>query len=489
MAGPTQVLDGYIRVSQVAGRKGDRFQSPAAQRDAIEGWARAHGVRIGEWHEDLDRSGGTMDRPGMNAARARIASGASGGIVVARLDRFARSLLGGLSTITELHEQGARIVSVAENVDPATPMGRALLGLILLMAQLYLDQADEGLGAAQRRAALAGRFAGKPSFGYRRTVEGLTEIDDDAAAVVRRIFRARAAGMGWRSIADDLTRQSILTPLGRERWSPQTIQRMVRSEAYLGTFVGPRGLRVDDAWPAIVNRREWERANAVTGARDSDRRHHDRLFAGIARCAHCRHVMSRTVNPEGFVSYGCVTVGCHGRASIGARLLDEHVAAAVDARLASYPQVGANLEDAEGDLRAAEVARDAAVRELEAWRDDLELRDALGETDWREGILARARGRDEREAALAALRAQRGVPDLAGLPGGLTIAVASLGRDLAREVAEALLHAVFVRRSRLRGPRARQHVADRVLVVFRDDPSRPALPARTGGRVLEPVGW
>jgi DNA invertase Pin-like site-specific DNA recombinase len=156
-------LDGYIRVSQVAGRKGDRFQSPGAQRSSIEGWAKAHGVKIAMIHEDLDRSGGTMDRPGMNEALRRIEAGASGGLVVARLDRFARTVIGGLTTIHDLHDRGARVVSVAENLDPATPMGRAMLGLLLIMAEWQRDQANEHLAAAQIRAAGASRRRGQRS--------------------------------------------------------------------------------------------------------------------------------------------------------------------------------------------------------------------------------------------------------------------------------------------------------------------------------------
>jgi len=52
-------LDGYIRVSRVGGRSGDSFHSPDLQREAIQGWAAAHGHEIVQWHEELDESGGT----------------------------------------------------------------------------------------------------------------------------------------------------------------------------------------------------------------------------------------------------------------------------------------------------------------------------------------------------------------------------------------------------------------------------------------------
>src|SRR5258708_39866073 len=51
-------VDGYVRVSRVGGREGDSFISPALQREQIEAYAKAHGLTIARWHEDLDKSGG-----------------------------------------------------------------------------------------------------------------------------------------------------------------------------------------------------------------------------------------------------------------------------------------------------------------------------------------------------------------------------------------------------------------------------------------------
>lgn len=482
----TPVMDGYIRVSQVAGRAGERFQSPSTQRDAIRAWAKANGVRIGKIHEDLDRSGGTMDRPGMNEALRRIESGASTGIVVARLDRFARTVIGGLTTIEALTQRDARVVSVAESIDPATPIGRAMLGLLLVMAAWQRDQADEALAGAQRRAASAGRFAGKPAFGYARTSDGLTVVDEEAATVVRRIFAERAAGVGWRKIADDLTAEGVPTPLGRDRWAMTTVVGIVQSESYLGVFTGPRGLRVEDAWPAIVGRDVWERANSVRGFRDNERRHQDRLFAGVARCAGCRMVLVRAVNPHGFVSYGCPTRGCEVHSVIGAHLLDGHVAELVDERLGRIALEPRGDDDG-GEADRLAAAAQAAAREFEAWRDDVGMRQVIGDGDYREGLFARARARDDAEVALAELRARGGLAYI-GMPKDRTVQLADLGWEDRRRVVEALVHSVWVRRSRHQGGAATRHVGERLRVVWADDVDRPAFPTRNGP-VLGPVQW
>lgn len=481
-------MDGYVRVSVVGGRSGERFQSPDQQRESIAGWAQAHGVKIGEWHEDLDRSGGTMDRPGMNRALERVANGQSGGVIVARLDRFARTVVGGLTTIRELDEKGARVVSVAESLDPATPMGRAMLGLLLIMAEWQRDQANEHLAAAQTRAASAGRFPGRAGYGYAKTKEGLTEVDSDAAPILLRIFTERAQGVGWQSIADRLTRDHIPTPRGHKTWATSTLTGIVRSETPLGVFVGPRDLRIEGAWPALVSQELWNQANAKRGVDDRERRHDDRLLAGRARCATCRRVLRRTTNQSGDHSYSCRNAGCDQRASITAMLLDDYVAAMIDERLARIA-MQPHVADDDQDLTAALARRDNAVQELEAWRDDLEMREIIREHDYREGLFARARARDDAEADVARLRAQRGLDALGELPEGMVPRLEDFAWDVRRRIVDATIHAVWLRRAEVRGPsHAMRHADRRILVSWQDDPSLPELPDRRGGE-QPPVDW
>src|ERR1700675_1629654 len=69
-----------------------------------------------------DRSvGAKLERPPFQQALARCEAGETGGIVVAKLDRFARSAVDALGAIRRLNEAGARLVSVEDNVDGSTP--------------------------------------------------------------------------------------------------------------------------------------------------------------------------------------------------------------------------------------------------------------------------------------------------------------------------------------------------------------------------------
>jgi len=144
--------DGYIRVSRVAGREGESFISPEVQRTKIEAWAQLHEVEIVQWWEELDASGARRDRPMFQLARERCARGDTGGIVVAKLDRFARSAVDALEGIKRLNEADARLVSVEDNFDGSTPMGRFAIGILTLIVELELERIKENWSSAVRSA-------------------------------------------------------------------------------------------------------------------------------------------------------------------------------------------------------------------------------------------------------------------------------------------------------------------------------------------------
>src|ERR1019366_9093973 len=107
------------------------FISPAVQEEKVRGWAKLHDITLGRMFEDLDVSGGTMDRPAFNEALERIRSGESKGLVVAKLDRFGRNAAEADATIKAIEAAGGEVVSVAEQLDTRTPTGKAMRRIML----------------------------------------------------------------------------------------------------------------------------------------------------------------------------------------------------------------------------------------------------------------------------------------------------------------------------------------------------------------------
>jgi DNA invertase Pin-like site-specific DNA recombinase len=158
---PTGRLIGYARVST-------EDQATDAQVDAL----RAAGcVEIFREHV----SGAKTSRPELAKALARVRRGDV--LVVARLDRLARSLSHLLSVVDELDAKGAGFKSLADPIDTTTPQGRFALQVLGAVAELeralIRERTKDGLRAARRR----GRVGGNPKLraGDRDAIRRITD--------------------------------------------------------------------------------------------------------------------------------------------------------------------------------------------------------------------------------------------------------------------------------------------------------------------------
>src|SRR6266568_2234924 len=143
--GPGRPLAAYTRVSQQGRRDDAELLSHDLQRERIARYVEAHGYSLaGERFEDTDRSGTSMDRPAFNAAVAGVLAGEYGGLVVARLSRFARTVMGGLKTIQEIERAGGAFVCIDPPIDTATASGRFVLTVFLALYAMEAEAIGEG---------------------------------------------------------------------------------------------------------------------------------------------------------------------------------------------------------------------------------------------------------------------------------------------------------------------------------------------------------
>jgi DNA invertase Pin-like site-specific DNA recombinase len=151
-----QPVAGYIRVSRIGGCKGEGYISPDGQRTAIEGYAAELGLRIAA--DAWDRSGGNFDRPGWERIVKRIESEEVGGVIVLRVDRFARNVPDGATQIRHIVDEcGAIFGSAIELMDPSTPAGRYMLQQFLNNAELQIEHAQSELVGGEGKSDQARR--------------------------------------------------------------------------------------------------------------------------------------------------------------------------------------------------------------------------------------------------------------------------------------------------------------------------------------------
>ena len=489
----SKTADGYIRVSRRGGREGESFISPEVQRKKIADWAKLHDVEIVHWWEEIDQSGAKLERSMFQEALARCDRGETGGIVVARLDRFARSAVDALGSIKRLNEAGARLVSVEDNFDGSTAMGRFAIGILTLIAELELERIKESWTTAAREAVARGvHISARPPTGYRRDDSGRLQIDEPAASAVREVFRRRALGESWAELARYLDAEGVRPPTGNPHWSKVGVADLVKNPVYLGQSRGG-GFVNDHAHEPLVTRAEFDAAQSV---KKSLLKPHDgslasqAMLGGLARCAGCSHTLKITGNTdrrtgERYPVYYCTgryaTGLCSSRATVRASILDgyveEQVLQALQAEGGLLAQAVAASEAIETAVRAVEEAE----HELDLFVNNPKLLTILGKEKFIDGVEARQQALDEAREELAQARHQNSLAEELG-DGDLLTAWPTLTVQEKRRLMHGLLDHVVVKRASGRGRHAdpineRAQIVLRGNVLLTDDPDGHRKPA------------
>jgi len=446
-------VDGYVRVSQVGGRSGEGFISPDVQERAIRDWAQRQGVEVLVQPHELNVSGGTMERPIFGRIMERIRSGESGGLVVYKLDRFSRTLLGAVSTLAELGQHDALFASATEPaLDYSSPAGRAFMHQMFVFAEFTRSTLKESWATSQRHAIERGIHISPNGYlGYDRGPDGRLVPNADAA-LVGEIFRSRAGGETWNALASLLADRAPRDDA--TVWTPQALQRLCSKRVYLGEasrYVEQdrdgRGAIVNpDAHPPLVTVAEWQAAQMKPKVPSTNGSASPPLLSGLVRCAGCRYSLSAGRGPKGERVYRCRRDHASGRcptpAAVMADALEEHVESMVLAEIEGTARLVPDSSERERGHAELEQAR----ADLDGFKGDRAARRKLG-ADWHEWLDTYLGAVREAGAKLARIDG-RSLAVSEGLTRDHYLALPSTDR---REVLAGFIDVVFVRRSRGRG--------------------------------------
>jgi site-specific DNA recombinase len=479
MAVKSKQADGYIRVSRRGGREGESFISPDVQRKKIAAWAKLHDVEIVQWWEEIDQSGAKLERPMFQDALARCERGETGGIVVARLDRFARSAVDALTSIRRLTDANARLVSVEDNFDGSTPMGRFAIGILTLIAELELERIKENWTTAVTRAVERGVHISRYApTGYRRDKEGRLHREEPAASIVAECFRRRATGASWAELARFLEEHRVLPPTGNPHWSKVGVAGMVKNPVYLGQARSGKAVK-ENAHESLVTQAEFDAAQSV---KKSLLRQRDgslasqAILGGLVRCAGCGHTLKITGNTdrktgERYPIYYCTgryaSGLCPSRAAARASLVDRYVEEQVLEALRSEDGLLAQAVAASENVEAAARVVEEAEHEVDLFVNNPTLLTLLGEQKFVDGVEVRQRALDEARQHLAEARSQSALADELG-DGDLLQAWPTLTPGEKGRLMHGLLDRVVVTRADRRGRHARP-IGERTEILLRGD--------------------
>jgi site-specific DNA recombinase len=368
-----QRMDGYVRVSRVGGREGAGYISPSVQREQIAGWATLRGVEIVAWHEDLDQSGGKLDRPGLNELLARIESGQTGGVVVAKLDRLSRlGMADALRLVERINDAGGSIAALDLGIDPTTAFGEFGTTIMLALAHMQRRTIGESWTVAKARAVERGATVSPTPFGYRRRPDGVLEPDPQESGHIRKAYEL--------AVAKGIPAATAYLSAHSDRvWTSHTVRRALKRRVYLGESRHGELVNID-SHEAIVGRALWEAAQLKPRVIVRDGSY---PFSGLPKCATCgQGMVAGPKSSSGAPVYRCggaqtnAKTRCVRPASIVAHRLESFVRGQV-APLLSDLRASGTVGD--GELHAVEQALADAEAELDAFAADLTLRRGLGD--------------------------------------------------------------------------------------------------------------
>lgn len=192
----------YVRVSTEQQKADD---SHINQRDRIEQWADRHGHADIEWFEDIAISGQSDDRDAYRALMDNY--GAFDAVVVRELSRFGRDPLTVLQDVEAIVDSETQFVSITEDFDTSSAMGRAFVRIVAVINGMYADlRREQAIRAAERRKE-QGLPVGRPK-----------KLGDELRA---EAIDLREKGVSYQAIA----RVIETKPDGPESISRETIRR------------------------------------------------------------------------------------------------------------------------------------------------------------------------------------------------------------------------------------------------------------------------
>ena len=203
----------YLRVST-----DEQHLGMEAQLERTSAYALLRGWEVEAVYSDKGVSGSTdpEDRPGALRMLRDAAAGLFDVVLVLRVDRLVRSAETTLRVVRELGESGVGFVSATEPIDSTSPIGKAMLGMLAVFAQLERDM----IAARTKEALAAARAKG--------TVLGAPRFKDAQAITLASNMRANGSTLA--QIRNEFVAQGVPTVRGGE-WTETAISRLLKRAA------------------------------------------------------------------------------------------------------------------------------------------------------------------------------------------------------------------------------------------------------------------
>ncbi|MBC6678450.1 recombinase family protein [Zhenpiania hominis] len=302
------------------------------QKQLLESYAHKNGYSPIRHFTDDGVSGTTFEREGFQAMIAEVEAGNVGAVIVKDMSRFGRDYLKvGFYTEVMFKEKGVRFIAINNGIDSANQQDSDFTPFLNIMNEWYARDASRKIQAVFKSRMQDGkRVSPSVPYGYLRSPEDKQKliIDEEPAAVVRRIYQMVIEGKGVTAIADILTAEKVLIPSAYAKihcpendhskgftnpylWSATAVSYILEKQEYMGHTVLGKTVSVSyktkkrrkaepdelmifkNTHPAIVDEETWHLAQKLrkTVRKPSyDRPPHP--LTGLVYCADCGSKMT-----------------------------------------------------------------------------------------------------------------------------------------------------------------------------------------------------
>ena len=315
----------YCRLSQDDGLEGDS-NSIQNQKNILQKFTEDHHFPNPCFYVDDGFSGGNFQRPAFQQMISDMENGEIGIIVTKDLSRLGRNQLHtGLYIEERFPMFGVRYIAINDNVDTDSSESNDLMPFKNLFNEWFIRDTSRKIRAVLKAKAERGeRLGTRAPYGYIKDPETKKlAVDDEAAAIVRRIFAMCASGNGPSQIARILKKEQVLTPTmyaytryGMNHtcldtahpynWSDSAIANLLENEIYLGNTVNMKystksykdKRRVEhsreeclvfkDTHPALITQEVWDIVQRVRkNRRRPTKMEEQNKYSGLVFCADC----------------------------------------------------------------------------------------------------------------------------------------------------------------------------------------------------------
>ena len=315
----------YIRLSKEDEEKEKYSESESVQnqRTLLMEYIKENKLNFISEYVDDGVSGTSFDRPAFNKMIDDIEQGKINMVITKDLSRLGRNYVqSGYYTETYFPEHNVRYIAILDNIDTALDSANNdIAPFKSILNEMYAKDTSKKINSVLQSKRNNGEYLGTAPYGYKKDPENKYHlvIDEEAAEVVRTVFRMFLEGYGTMQIADYLSEQKIPIPSDYNKrnrgtksisyglWPQSTVRFILSNEVYTGTVVqGKRKkisfkskkfvdvpeedwIRVPNMHEAIVSKEDFERAKKILEATKGSRIvENDYLFKGILQCFDCK---------------------------------------------------------------------------------------------------------------------------------------------------------------------------------------------------------